>query len=107
MLARASFISRIRGVVIPVRSVAKSAGSSGEGESCGRSAEPLRKPNTPIGKLDDGTEVEEGRHPQQEKEPLEAFPDNVNPSTGELGGPRGPEPTRYGDWERKGRVTDF
>ena len=20
---------------------------------------------------------------------------------------RGPEPTRYGDWERKGRVTDF
>ena len=20
---------------------------------------------------------------------------------------KGPEPTRYGDWERKGRVTDF
>ena len=31
----------------------------------------------------------------------------VNPETGERGGPRGPEPTRYGDWERKGRVTDF
>lgn len=46
-------------------------------------------------------------HPYQEKEPLEPFPDNVNPKTGELGGPRGPEPTRYGDWERKGRVTDF
>lgn len=27
--------------------------------------------------------------------------------TGELGGPRGPEPTRYGDWERKGRCVDF
>ncbi|MEM9301096.1 MAG: succinate dehydrogenase assembly factor 4 [Pseudomonadota bacterium] len=25
----------------------------------------------------------------------------------ETGGPKGPEPTRYGDWERKGRVSDF
>ena len=25
----------------------------------------------------------------------------------ELGGPKGPEPTRYGDWERKGIATDF
>lgn len=25
----------------------------------------------------------------------------------EIGGPTGPEPTRYGDWERKGRVSDF
>ena len=22
-------------------------------------------------------------------------------------GPKGPEPTRYGDWEVKGRVSDF
>ena len=27
--------------------------------------------------------------------------------TGEIGGPKGPEPTRYGDWERKGRAVDF
>ena len=27
--------------------------------------------------------------------------------TKEIGGPRGPEPTRYGDWERKGRCIDF
>ncbi|WP_425485379.1 succinate dehydrogenase assembly factor 4 [Azospirillum oleiclasticum] len=26
---------------------------------------------------------------------------------GEIGGPQGPEPTRYGDWEFKGRCTDF
>jgi len=26
---------------------------------------------------------------------------------GEHGGPKGPEPTRYGDWERKGRCIDF
>jgi len=25
----------------------------------------------------------------------------------EQGGPSGPEPTRYGDWERKGIATDF
>ena len=25
----------------------------------------------------------------------------------ERGGPAGPEPTRYGDWERKGRCIDF
>jgi hypothetical protein len=26
---------------------------------------------------------------------------------GEVGGPRGPEPTRYGDWEKKGLASDF
>jgi len=25
----------------------------------------------------------------------------------EIGGPEGPEPTRYGDWERKGIASDF
>jgi hypothetical protein len=25
----------------------------------------------------------------------------------EIGGQTGPEPTRYGDWERNGRCTDF
>ena len=25
----------------------------------------------------------------------------------EIGGPKGPEPTRYGDWEFNGRCTDF
>ncbi len=25
----------------------------------------------------------------------------------EVGGAPGPEPTRYGDWQHKGRVTDF
>lgn len=26
---------------------------------------------------------------------------------GEIGGPKGPEPTRFGDWERNGRCSDF
>jgi len=25
----------------------------------------------------------------------------------ELGGPKGPEPTRYGDWEKNGITSDF
>ena len=25
----------------------------------------------------------------------------------EIGGPKGPEPTRYGDWEHNGRCIDF
>jgi hypothetical protein len=25
----------------------------------------------------------------------------------EIGGPEGPEPTRYGDWEKKGLTSDF
>jgi hypothetical protein len=29
----------------------------------------------------------------------------ANPA--EIGGPAGPEPTRYGDWERKGVASDF
>ena len=30
-----------------------------------------------------------------------------HPAPKEIGGPKGPEPTRYGDWERKGRCIDF
>ena len=29
------------------------------------------------------------------------------PAPTEIGGPKGPEPTRYGDWEVNGRCTDF
>lgn len=29
------------------------------------------------------------------------------PPVTEIGGPKGLEPTRFGDWERKGRCSDF
>jgi hypothetical protein len=32
-------------------------------------------------------------------------PDGSRPR--EIGGPQGPEPTRYGDWEKNGRCIDF
>jgi hypothetical protein len=34
-------------------------------------------------------------------------PQRVVTQTAEIGGPKGPEPTRYGDWERNGRCSDF
>jgi hypothetical protein len=34
-------------------------------------------------------------------------PSGATPMPKEVGGPKGPEPTRYGDWEVKGRCTDF
>lgn len=49
-----------------------------------------------------GQEVEEAVSEGSETEPA------IEPAgPRELGGPKGPEPTRYGDWERAGRCIDF
>jgi hypothetical protein len=32
---------------------------------------------------------------------------NAQPAAEEFQGPKGPEPTRYGDWENKGIASDF
>lgn len=56
---------------------------------------------TPIKQLDQKSL----KQPKQFEYP--SWPNNTNPHTGEIGGPKGPEPTRYGDWERKGRCSDF
>lgn len=37
----------------------------------------------------------------------EADAEAARAASGEKGGPKGPEPTRYGDWERKGIAVDF
>lgn len=48
-----------------------------------------------------------------EKQPADDNAATSNPESGdnarprEIGGRRGPEPTRYGDWEKKGRCIDF
>ena len=36
-----------------------------------------------------------------------AFDASAMPQQKEFQGPKGPEPTRYGDWERKGIASDF
>jgi hypothetical protein len=51
--------------------------------------------------------------PEETKSPA-AAPDAVKSEASkpaakpaEHGGPKGPEPTRYGDWEKNGRCIDF
>ena len=44
---------------------------------------------------------------RQPAEKLEDTPGATPPQPREIGGPKGPEPTRYGDWEVNGRCTDF
>ena len=49
-------------------------------------------------------------HAPSPLEPAESQPEaaSVPPAAPrEVGGPAGPEPTRYGDWERNGRCIDF
>lgn len=63
------------------------------------------KPNDDaINQLD----AKKGRNEEESDESEEDEEDeDVNKVTGEIGGPKGPEPTRFGDWERNGRCSDF
>ena len=48
--------------------------------------------------------------PPKERRPATAERERARPAqpaVPEIGGPQGPEPTRYGDWEKGGRCTDF
>jgi hypothetical protein len=40
-------------------------------------------------------------------EPAAADAAQRSPRPREIGGPAGPEPTRFGDWEKNGRCIDF
>jgi hypothetical protein len=54
-----------------------------------------------VGKNPDTTPESTAPRPAPEK------PAAPKPKVEEIGGPKGPEPTRYGDWEVNGRVSDF
>jgi hypothetical protein len=43
----------------------------------------------------------------EERRRLAAAEQQAKPRPKELQGPKGPEPTRYGDWENKGIISDF
>lgn len=59
--------------------------------------------------MQNGTDQRSETEAQAPDENSEARP--PEPASGvrprEIGGPAGPEPTRYGDWERNGRCIDF
>lgn len=51
--------------------------------------------------------AEAGKRALAEAEARRLAADAKPPLPKELGGRAGPEPTRYGDWEKKGIATDF
>ncbi|CAI0449912.1 unnamed protein product [Linum tenue] len=63
---------------------------------------PSKIPNPEVEKDKRSKAEEEGEEGGDGEDELD-----LNEDTGEIGGPRGPEPTRYGDWERNGRCYDF
>jgi hypothetical protein len=50
---------------------------------------------------------EAGERARTEADQRRAIAPTENPFAKEVNGPKGPEPTRYGDWEKKGIVSDF
>lgn len=56
--------------------------------------------------------MEDAKKPQQTSEDPQQGAAPAKPPAApklprEIGGAPGPEPTRYGDWQHKGRVSDF
>jgi len=51
--------------------------------------------------------TEKPRDPGEPRPATPPEPAPAPPKPREIGGPKGPEPTRYGDWEYDGRCTDF
>jgi hypothetical protein len=83
------------------RLVGAVAGNSEMTDDASRLAAPApaepRKPLTPAAE----------RALAEAKARREAAEANVQPAAKEFQGPKGPEPTRYGDWENKGIASDF
>ena len=64
-----------------------------------------QKPDRPTPHRPDSPEGKSERH----RGAVDADPAATGPAQpeGERGGPKGPEPTRFGDWEKNGRCFDF
>ena len=97
LLSLFSRSSQIKSRVLPVSSVRAnfalySSSTSDSSPSKTTKKVKTKKGKTPKGKFDDN--YDEARPSYAEKEPLKKHPNNVNQSTGEAGGPAGPEPTR-------------
>lgn len=49
----------------------------------------------------------DGAAPPETTAPADAAPEAPARRPKEYGGPKGPDPVRYGDWEKNGRCIDF
>jgi hypothetical protein len=84
------------------------------GISCGRArpilAEFAPVPNAPSDVVIVSASTRIPANPQSRPDAAQANPDPADSRAerpAESGGPTGPEPTRYGDWEKNGRCIDF
>ena len=68
---------------------------------------PPRGPDLPEVPIEEPTGPDTPLPGDPETPPAGDPPTNPPVRMVEIGGPAGPEPTRYGDWEQKGRCTDF
>jgi hypothetical protein len=66
-----------------------------------------KKLTVPTDKPERGKRGREARKPGPGRPERHDEADVAESGAGETGGPSGPEPTRFGDWERKGRCIDF
>ena len=66
-------------------------------------AENSAAPDTDQAGMTTGETADESGAPQD----VTAKPQSRASAPREVNGPKGPEPTRYGDWEQKGRCSDF
>jgi hypothetical protein len=76
------------------------------------SNEPTRKPELSVVTSNDAprkplTPAAERALAEAEERRRVLAAEQAKPMPKELQGPKGPEPTRYGDWERKGIISDF
>ena len=51
--------------------------------------------------------ADETKSPAEKPEAAKPAAQKPGVKPAEHGGPKGPEPTRYGDWEKNGRCIDF
>ena len=60
-----------------------------------------------IGQVQPAPEPAKKPAPQESDVPENGAPESEQKPVREIGGREGPDPTRYGDWEKNGRCIDF
>lgn len=69
----------------------------------------LKKPSRVTQPIDSWVSelYDDAKRPQPQTDSVSSTAQPTAPAINESGGPRGKEPTRYGDWEKAGRCIDF